>query len=327
MISTTRLSVLSLLACLAASAADLPRKTLLILNKEDATLSVVDAETRRLVGTAPTGFQPHEVTVSTDGKFAFASNYGNLEQPGNSISMIDLATRKEQRIVLSSLGRPHGIFYHGGKVYFSAEGSKAIGRLDPATKQVDWILGTGQNATHMVLVTADGSRMITSDIGSNTITVIDRTPNGRDWTETHIPVGKGPEALDLSPDGKQLWTAHSGDGQVSIIDLATTKVVETFNVGTKRSNRLKFTPDGKRVLISDLAAGELVFVDVTTRKELKRLPLGKGVEGILIPPDGSVAYVAVNGDNFVAIVDWKTLTVTGRIDAGKGPDGMAWFQR
>ncbi len=142
-----------------------------------------------------------------------------------------------------------------------------------------------------------------------------------------IPVGKGPEAIDMSPDGKQIWTAHSRDGGVSIIDIASKKVIQTLDLHTKRSNRLKFTPDGKLVLISDLEAGELVILDVATRKEAKRLKLGRSPEGILVAPDGLRAYVAVNGDNKVAIVDLKTFDVTGHLMTGTGPDGMAWAQR
>jgi YVTN family beta-propeller protein len=179
----------------------------------------------------------------------------------------------------------------------------------------------------MVLVSKDGNRLFTSNIGSDTITAVERGSGAGAWNEAVIPVGKGPEAIDWSPDQKEVWTAHSRDGGVSIIDAATCKVTQTIDVGTKHSNRLKFTPDGKLVLISDVDPGELVVVDRASRKVIKRSKLGKGPEGILIQPDGARAYVAVAGDNNVAIVDLKTLQLTGRISTGSGPDGMAWAVR
>ena len=112
-----------------------------------------------------------------------------------------------------------------------------------------------------------------------------------------------------------------------MVDLATKKVSSTINVHTKFANRLKFTPDGKRVLISDLGTGDLIVLDATSRSEVKRISLGHGCAGILVPPDGSVAYVAVSPDNNVAVVELKTLSVTGRIPTGKGPDGMTWVVR
>jgi YVTN family beta-propeller protein len=142
-----------------------------------------------------------------------------------------------------------------------------------------------------------------------------------------VPVGKGPEGFDVTPDGKELWAAHSRDGGVSIINLFTKAVTHTFSVQTKRSNRLRFTPDGRLVLISDLTAGELVVLERATRKELKRMALGKQLAGILVQPDGARAYVAATGDDNVAIIDLRTLDLVSRIAPGIGPDGMAWAAR
>ncbi len=307
-------------------AAETPSPALLVLNKEENSLAIVDPATRRVVGRVPTGEAPHEVTVSADGKLAFVTNYGS-RNPGNTISVIDLAAQKEvRRVDLGPLGRPHGITFANGKVYFTAEASKLIGRYDPASQRIDWLLGTGQNTTHMLLVSRDTNTIFTANIGSDSITAIERAASPLDWNETVIPVGKGPEGIDLSPDGKELWAAHSRDGGVSIIDIATKKVKHTLDLQTKRSNRLKFTPDGKLVLISDLAGGDLVVLDAPTRKEIKRMKLGRSPEGILIVPDGSRAYVAVAGDHNVAVIDLKTLELSDHIPTGSGPDGMAWAE-
>ena len=175
----------------------------------------------------------------------------------------------------------------------------------------------------MVLPTKDARAIFTSNIGSDNVSAIQQGSDGR-WTQTIIAVGKGPEGIELSPNGKELWSAHSRDGGVSIIDVASKKVTHTIGTGTKRSNRIKLTADGKFALISDLDAGDLVVLDTSTRKEAHRLALGRMPEGILIPTGSTVAYVAVNGDNHVAVVDLKTWQVTKKISTGTGPDGMAW---
>jgi YVTN family beta-propeller protein len=296
---------------------------LLVLNKEDATLAIVDPASGKVLGTVATGDGPHEVVVSTDGKFAFASNYGTGPAPGHTISMIDIAARKEvRRIDIAPLSRPHGLAYAGGKVYFTAEASKKIARYDPAANKIDWEFETGQTTTHMLLPLKDPRTIFTSNIGSDSVSMVEQSSSG--WTQTVIPVGKGPEGIDVSPNGREVWSAHSRDGGVSVIDIATKKVAHTIALGTQRSNRIKLTPDGKVALVSDLDAGDLVVVDAAARKEIKRIALGKMPEGILITPDGSQVFVAVNGDNHVAVVDPKTWTVSRRISAGKGPDGLAW---
>ena len=320
----TAIQALGVVAWLGAAAAQSPMQRLIVLNKEDATLVTVDPASGRVLGRVSTGEAPHEVAVSTDGRFAFAANYG-AQTPGSSISVIDLQAMKElRRVDVSPLHRPHGLFFRGGKLYFTAETNRALARYDPASNTVDWILGTGQAGTHMVWVSEDESRLYTCNIGSDSITAIERGQNPQAWNETIIAVGKGPEGFDVSPDGRQLWAAHSRDGAVSVIDLATKKVTQTIDLQTKRSNRLKFTPDGRLVLISDLDAGQLVVIDAATRKEIKRISLGRSPEGILVQREGTTAYVAVNGDNYIAVVDLKTLSVTGRLEPGRGPDGMAW---
>ena len=303
-------------------AADTPSPALIVGNKEENSLAIVDPGSGKVVGRVPTGEGPHEVAVSADGKLAFVANYGTAQNPGSTISVIDLVAQKEVRKVdLRPLGRPHGLAVSGGKVYFTAEANRIVGRYDPAANQIDWMMGTGQTSTHMVIAGKAPDQLFTANIGGDTISVIERN------SVTAIPVGKGPEAMDISPDGKELWTAHSRDGGVSIIDVAAKKVVQTLSLGTKRSNRLKFTPDGKRVLITDLDGGELLVLDAATRNEVQRVKLGKMPEGILITKDGSRAYICVAGDDQIAILDLKTLQVTGHLVTGKGPDGMAWAER
>ena len=329
----TRLLPLLLLLSLWAAPLEAQGPRLVVLNKEDATLVTVDPATGKVLGRVPTGEGPHEVAVSADGRTAVVANYG-AQTPGSTLSVIDLVAMKElRRVDVSPLRRPHGVFFNGGSVYFTAETNRLVGRYDVAADKIDWLFGTGQNGTHMVWVNADATKIYTCNIGSNSISILERGANPLAWNQTVVPVGKGPEGFDVSPDGRELWVAHSGDGEISIIDLEQKKVVARPDVRTKRSNRLKFTPDGKMVLISDLDAGELLVIDGVSRTQnglvfqlAPRIPLGRMVEGILIQPDGARAYVAVNGDNYVAVVDLKTRTVTGRIETGRGPDGMAWVK-
>ena len=303
-------------------AAPAPTPALLVLNKVDATLAIVDPTSGQVTGKVATGEGPHEVV--TDGTRAFVSNYG-AQTPGGTLSVIDLSSQKEvRRVDLGPLRRPHGLAMADGKIYFTAEVNRLVARYDPSSDRVDWLLGTGQTSTHMVIVHRSGSPVFTTNIGSDTVTVMERGSNPLAWNLATIPVGKGPEGFDISPDGGELWAAHSRDGGVSIIDVASKKVTQTLDLRTKRSNRLKFTPDGRLVLISDLDAGDLVVVDAKTRTEVRRLPLGRSPEGVLVVPDGSRAYVAVTGDNYVAVLDLRTLQVTGKIATGTGPDGMAW---
>src|SRR5262252_10259343 len=162
---------------------------LLVLNKEDATFVIVNPDSGAITGKVPVGQGPHELVASTDGKFAFASNYGGGPAPGHTISMIDIAAQKElRRIDTAPLSRPHGLAFANGKLYFTAEANKAIARYDPAADKIDWQFETGQNTTHMVLPTKDLRTIFTSNIGSDSVSAISQSAGGT-WTQTVIAVG------------------------------------------------------------------------------------------------------------------------------------------
>ena len=325
--------LLLLLAFLSASAAwpeSTPRESLLVLSKGDHTLAIVDPSSLKVVATAPVGEDPHEVVASTDGRFAYVSNYGGGAY--NTLTLIDLIGQKRVTAIdLGPLRGPHGLVFLDGKVWFTAEAAKAIGRYDPEKKAVDWILGTGQDRTHMIWVSEDMTRIYTTNVSSGTVSLIEQThrarPPGADWEETVVPVGRGSEGFDVSPGGKELWAANAQDGTVSIVDLAAKRVTDTLQANVRGANRLKFTPDGKLVFISLLTGSHLAVLDSATHKEVKRIDLGHGAAGIQMQPDGARAYVACTGGNYVAVIDLKSLEITGRIDAGPHPDGLAWSVR
>src|SRR5262249_25812194 len=191
--------------------------------------------------------------------------------------------------------------------------------------RVDWFMGTGQEYTHMLVANKGVTQIFTANIGSDSVTAIQQTQNGNGWKETMVAVGKRPEGIDISPDGKEVWAANSQGGSVSIVDAGSAKLKETVDIKTKHSNRLKFTLDGTLALVSDAEGDEVVVIDTATRKERKRIKVGKVPLGILMEPSGARAYVATSGSNAVDVIDLKTLEVEKHIETGgKDPDGLAW---
>lgn len=330
-------------AFLAAQTA--PKATLLALSKRDHTLAIIDPGNLKVLGRVPVGNDPHEVIASSDGKTAYVSNYGG--GAFNTLAVIDVVNQKAlPEIDLGPLRGPHGLVFVGGKVWFTAEAAKAFGSYDPASGNVDFILGTGQNRTHMIFVSEDQKRIITTNVSSGTVSIIDKTPPrvpqnnpagvlprgpmgppGGDWDETVVRVGNGSEGFDVSPDGKEIWVANAQDGTISIINSASKTVTDTLAANVAGANRLKFTPDGQRVFVASLRDGNLTIFAASTRKEVKRIKVGRGAAGILMQPDGSRAFVACSPDNYIAVIDLKSLEIVGRIDAGQEPDGLAWSVR
>jgi YVTN family beta-propeller protein len=199
-----------------------------------------------------------------------------------------------------------------------------VSSYDPSGREgFSW--STGEYGTHMLVISENGKNIFTTNIRSDSVGVLEREgPPGAQGTA--IPVDKGPEGIDMSSDGREVWVAHSQDGGISIIDVGAKKVVQPLSISTKRSNRLKFTPDDKRVLVSDMDGDEVVVLDAQTRQQIKRIKTGGHPEGIQMTPDGSRAFVALAQEGAVVAIDLKTLTVSSKLQTGPGADGMAWVK-
>lgn len=314
------LLALALLLPLAAQAAE----TLLVLNKAESTLMFVDPATLKVVATIGVGEAPHEVQVAQGGRVAIVTNYGTGPNPGSTISIVDPSVRREVRRIQVPVLRPHGLYSVGQHLYITAEGSRVVMRYNIRKSAIDMYLGTGAETSHMVVVTPDEKKIYTANIGSDSISVLDLSGAPQKVGLKQIPVGKGPEGIDLSPDGKQLWTSHRADGKLSIIDTATDQVIKTLTIGTKMANRVKFTLDGKYALVSDPPNSEVLVLDAATGDVVKHIKTLAGPEGILIAPDGKRAFVACSEADKVQVIELAKLEASWAIEVGKGPDGLAW---
>lgn len=313
--------------------------TLLAISKTDHTLVFVNPNTLEIMGKVPVGADPHEVVVSTDGKKAYVSNTGSGKF--HEINVIDIAKKSTLPVIdTEAMIGPHGMTYLNGKLWFTAEGAKSVGRIDAETGKIDVILGVGQNRTHMMQVSPDEKQVYATNVDSNTVSIFDNLllpppippigaplPGAKPqmgWLQTVIPVGKGSEGFDITPDRKELWTTDAHAGTISIVDIVSKKVVKTVDTKTLGISRIKFTADGKRALISSLRTGDLLIYDVMKKTEIKKINLGKGAAHILITPDGSRAFISCTPAGYIAIIDLNTLTLIKNFEIGPRPDGMDW---
>ncbi|HEX8287882.1 MAG TPA: YncE family protein [Pyrinomonadaceae bacterium] len=299
------------------------KPVLVALNKAEGSLAIIDPNDMKVLGKVPTGEGPHEVVLSADGRTAYVANYG-AQTPGSSFSIIDTDAKKEiRRVDLSPLLRPHGLQEIGGKIYFTAETNRVIARYDPVANKVDWIMGTGQNGSHMIVAAPDQKKFYTANIGSDSVTAFEfqNTPPAASKI-THVAVGKQPEAIDLSPDGKEIWVGLNAEGAVDIVDAATNKFKEKIKLG-ERPYRVKFTPDGKQVVMTMPNTKELIIIDAVTRKETKRMKLENVPLGIVFSKNGKTAFVSAVQSDYVLKIDLEKGEVSGKAATGQGPDGVA----
>ena len=313
--------------------------TLLVANKSDATVDLLDPATGEKRATLPTGDSPHEIAVSPDGRTAVISNYGDREAPGESLTVVDVPAAKVVRTIdLGRHSRPHGLAWlPDERLAVTAEGSAHLLVVEPASGAIVAEVETAQRVSHMVAVT--GGRAFVANIGSGTVTVID-LDSGTKLAD--IATGEGAEGIDAAPDGSEVWVSNRAEDTLSVIDPASLEIIATvpcpgFPI------RLRLTPDGERVLVSAARSGEVVVFDRARRRELARSKLDLStVEGyrdrlfgdrfgdspvpvgLVISPDGATAWVAATQADAVVVVSTRDLVARGLLIAGREPDGMAW---
>ncbi|WP_237488225.1 YncE family protein [Hufsiella ginkgonis] len=295
-----------------------PKETLIVLNKSGNTLVFVDPAGMKVLKTLSTGDGPHEVAISGDNKLAYVSNYGS-QQGGNSIDVFDIPGQVfVKRIDVGALQRPHGLFEKAGKLYFTCEGSKLVARYDHQSGKIDWKAETGQQATHMIVVTPDGERLYTANIQSNSVSVIEVANPAKN---SIVPVEPKPEGIDISPDGKLVWVGHNDDGSISEIETAGNKVTGTFKIG-KMPIRVKFAPNQQFALAVDNAGEELIMIDIRTHAVLRRLKLDGSPVGMVISKDSKYVYVSRTRQNRVSKIDLGKFEVAASVETGSNPDGI-----
>lgn len=315
-------------AAMCASSGAAFSQTLLVANQKDADLSVIDTASAKVVGTIPVGgVTGHEVAVSPDGKTAYVPIYGDagVGRPGTNgekISVIDIASRKITGTVDFGHGvRPHCAIYdkNSGKLYVTTELDKSVSIIDPKTLKIVGSVPTGQEQSHMLVLSKDGKRGYTANVGPGTVSVLDMV--GRK-TLAVIPISGNTQRINISRDGSMVFTADQKKPQLAVIDTATNKV-KTWVPLPATGYGTATTPDGRWLLVALRGAKQVAVVDLKALKVAKTIDVAGGPSEIVVTPDGHTAYVACNFDNQVAAIDLRDWKVAKTIDAGKYADGMA----
>jgi DNA-binding beta-propeller fold protein YncE len=211
---STSLAVLALIGLLASSVHAQVQGlsgTLVVTNKTPSTATIIDVATGTALATLPTGKNPHEVVISRDGRTAVVTDYGTGSAP--TLTVIDVPGKRVARTI--SLGQytaPHGIAYLPGDslVIVTSERTNNVVIVAVGAGEIRKAIPTNQRGSHMVGVTADGRRAWTGNIGDNSVSELDLVAG---TFVRSIPVPNQPEAINVTPDGREVWVGSNQTGQ------------------------------------------------------------------------------------------------------------------
>ena len=331
LISRRSVAAATVFVCLAISAASAQGPRLLIAQKGEGSLAIVDPAAGKVVATVPEGgITGHEVTASPDGRFAYVPVYGNsgVGKPGtdgHNMVVIDIAAGKVVgNVEWGHPVRPHmPIFGKDGMLYVTTELDKTISIIDPKTLKIVGAIPTGQPESHMLALSHDGQHGYTANVGPGTVSVLD-IPGRK--TVAVIPISKETQRIAISPDDKWVFTADQTQPRLAVIDTATNKVgvwvpLEGIAYGTAP------TLDGKFLLVTIPKNGAVAVVDLNTMKVVRSVKTPPDPQEVIMRPGGKIAYVSCVGSHTIAEVDLATWTVTRTINDGNNSDGIAWAAR
>src|SRR5580704_18362356 len=305
-----------------------PAGMLLVMNKGDRTLGVIDPATLRNVeNIAIAGVTGHEVAAAPGGHRAFVPIYGDsgVGRPGtdgSTLVVVDLATRKTLQTIDFGHGvRPHCAVFgpKDGLLYVTTELDKSVTIIDPQTLTIVGNIPTGQAESHMLAVSADGRYGYTANVGPGTVSVLDLAARK---TLTVISVAAHVQRISITPNNRWVLTSDEEKPRLAVIDAATNKVDHWIALpGTGYGTAS--TPDGKWLLVALPNANAVAVVNLATLQVVKTISVPPAPQEVLIQPDGQVAYVSCDQSHRVAAIrigDWGVKL----IEAGSGADGLAW---
>lgn len=318
---------------------------LLVANKSDNTLHIIDVETSETLHILKTGLEPHEVEISADGKLAVVTNYGNRENQGNTLSVYDLTEFKLiNTIDLGEHTRPHGIqaFGESNKMLVTTEGSNSLLIVNIENGIIEKAIKTRQTVSHMVAVTPDLKVAFLPSISTGNVTVIDLQ---KEEVVQQLYSGKGAEGIDITPDGKEIWVSNRDDNTLTVFDTSTLELIHTIAC-ENFPIRLKFTPDGSKAVVSNARTGDVAIFDAKNKALLATVKMdvplpdevdderyfSREFEGSSIPigivvPTNTKAYVANTNADLVSEIDIESYTITRHFPTGKQPDGIHFLNR
>ncbi len=321
--------LLSLCPVTSMLAAGSPGGVVLVANQGDRDLSIIDPSAAKQVATvAEDAITGHEVIASADGKTAFVPIYGNsgVGKPGTDgreMKVIDIASRKVEQTVDFGHGvRPHcpKINPGDGMLYVTTELDKTVTIIDPKTLKIVGTVPTGQEESHMLAISSDGSRGYTSNVGPGTVSVLDLKARK---VITIIPISENAQRISITPDDKMVFTADQTSPRLAVIDAVTNKI-KTWIPLAGTGYGTASTKDGKWLLVAVPKAAQVAVVDLSTLKVTKSIDVPKAPQEVLIAPDNKTAYVSCNASGKVAQISLEDWSVKNLIDAGKLADGLAW---
>ncbi len=307
-----RFVIVALALCMGASTA-VRAESVVILNSEDASYSIVDRATRQEVTRLPLGREPHHLVVTPDGKEVLLASTVT-----NDLVALD-TTNGTQRRVVRDVVDPYQLGYSPDGKWFVT----AAYRLD----HIDIYRADGFKLASRIFMDGLPSHL-TFDVESRTVFVtlqqsnrvvaFDLPTQAIKWV---AEIGKAPAGALMLPDDKRLLIALTGEDAVVTLDPATGAVVGRLQTG-KGAHQFFPKGDGRHWFLSNRIEGTVSLIDTQDMKIAATIRVPGGPDCMDITADGKELWITQRFLRRVAVVDLAQMKVVASVPVGKSPHGV-----
>ena len=317
-------AALALLAASAAVVSPVARaNNVIVLNSAEATLSLIDEATHQVVGTVPTGKEPHHLMATPDNKTLIVAN-----SVSNDLLFVDPKTGKLQARV-PGIEDPYQLGFSPDRKWFVTTGLR-LDRLDiygydQATNGLKLVrrLPLATMPSHMAFSKDSRTVFVTLQV-SGELAAIDLPTQTVLWK---MPVGKTPAGLWMTPGDKYLLVGMTGEDDVAVIDWPTRTVVKRITTG-KGAHNFRSLDDGRHVLVSNRVANTISILDEEALTNVGDITgLLPGPDDMELTADKRYLWVTFRFAKHVGIIDMTTKKLVQTISVGRSPHGIYFYDR
>ena len=316
----------------AESTAEFEARGIIMIDKRGNLVRFFDPVTFKEISNLAIDGTPHELALSPDRNTAYVPNYGDgvygrNPNPGQSIAVIDLATRKVRHTIdISPYQAPHGIMVdRAGTLYVSCDISRKLLVINPNTFAIDAAIDTVGEG-HWVVVTPDGKKAYTANKRDKLFVSAIDIPQQKVVAEIAMP--NGTQGIGISPDGQYVLAIDMAEPRMMKIDTTTDKVIENIALPNLENGAwdAEVSPNGQFVtVISARERKANLYRANNLQAPLATLTAGSQPFGVEYTPDGKSVLVSNHGDGTVSVFDLASQQLVNTINAGTGIETLAYY--
>ncbi len=315
-ISSYFLALAFLMSGLTVHAAESVKRTAIVLNSGEASVSLIDMDKRAVYKTFPVGKEPHHLMITPDQKSVLVANAASDDVVFLDPKSGDVQSR------LPNIIDPYHIGYSPNKKWFVAAGNR-LDRVDIYAAQnqelkLVKIVKAAKTPSHIAF-TSDSKLTFVTLQDSNELIAIDLSTQEIVW---RMVVGKMPAGVWMTPGDKYLMVGLTGSDSVKVIDWRQQKIVKDIKTGRGAHN---FRPlgDKRHIFLTNRVDSTISIIDMDKLEkvaDIKGLP--SGPDCMDVTADGKELWVTFRFAKKVGIIDIASSKLVTTIPVGKSPHGI-----